>query len=172
MTILFLARYASNEQDRLRSFPFPTHLPLSTACWLCHRNPGVNELLEIPVPIPNTVVKQELPMIVHQRESRYRRGLLAGRPPGRPAFISRTNWFIAPLRIRPCGCWRGTGGASVWKVTCNSLMASARRKCRACASGDTACCGDRPETVPQDSEELAGCEPPPGERALPCRYGA
>jgi hypothetical protein len=54
-------------------FQLPIRLFLQKAASACAghlRIPGDHKFLAIPVPIPNTVVKQKLPMILLKRESR------------------------------------------------------------------------------------------------------
>ena len=52
--------------------------------------PGDHRFLAIPVPIPNTVVKQEPPMILRQRESRLSPGFL------RPWLREPRAFFLDP----------------------------------------------------------------------------
>lgn len=86
------------------------------------RIPGDHRFLVIPVPIPNTVVKQEPPMILHTRESRSspgfsHEGLPSGeglfrfegvRCPFQPASIGRCAGRRAELPGRAGGCHRGS----------------------------------------------------------------
>ena len=94
----------------------PIRLFLQQAVPLHQRNrlriPGDHRLLAIPVPIPNTVVKQKLPMILLKRESRLSPGFFL-KPLGTPRGLFS---FSASQRSRckdgtppSLGSLRGTG---------------------------------------------------------------
>ena len=89
--------------------------------------PGNYRHLAIPVLIPNTVVKQVLPMILRKRESRYCRGL--SRPPlrfilGGGLFLSRRLRLVLEIRTvreprsRPELVWFPEGGCSSFAWQC------------------------------------------------------